>query len=192
VSHSDDVLRTIERVARALDGAGVDWAICGSIASSVHGEPRSTNDIDFVARLRREHVAGLLAALGTGFYADEHAIGEAIDRRSSFNVIDDETMVKADVFVPGPGALGEDQLVRRARVAVTTDLEVPVIGAEDTVLQKLRWFELGGRGSDRQWRDLVAVLRLGEDRLDLDYMRRVAGGAGLLELLEKAVADAVD
>ena len=36
------------RVARALTAVGADYFLGGSLASSLQGEPRSTNDIDFV------------------------------------------------------------------------------------------------------------------------------------------------
>jgi hypothetical protein len=54
-------------------------------------------------------------------------------------------------------------------------------------LQKLRWFELTGRSSERQWRDVLSVIRLGGE-LDLVYAREVARDAKLLDLLEAALA----
>jgi hypothetical protein len=187
--HGDDVLRTVDRVARALDAAKAPWAIGGSFASSVHGEPRATNDIDFVALLRIDTVSAFLAALGPEFFAERAAIVEAITRHSSFNVIDEETLVKADVFVPGTEPLGQEQLLRRRRVEVVTGYEVFVLGPEDVVLQKLRWYSMGGGVSDRQWRDIGAVLRVARDRLDVTYLREAASAGGLTELLDQALAE---
>lgn len=42
-------------LARALDAAGVEFALCGGLALAVHGHPRATKDIDLV--VRREDVA---------------------------------------------------------------------------------------------------------------------------------------
>lgn len=63
-------------------------------------------------------------------------------------------------------------------------IEVPVLGPEDVVLQKLRWFAIGGEVSERQWRDLVAVLRAGP--LDDAYLDEVAEATGLEVLLTRA------
>jgi hypothetical protein len=187
-SIADEVLRTIGRVAAALEQVGVPWAIGGSLSSALHGEPRSTNDIDFVAVLRAGHVRAFVAALGDQFYADADVMTDAIRRRSSFNVIDDETVVKVDVFVPPHGPLGVGQLDRRRRVALAPGLDVWVLGPEDIVLQKLRWYEMGGMVSDRQWRDILDVLRVQGRGLDLPYLRAVATGAGLDVLLARALA----
>jgi hypothetical protein len=62
--------------------------------------------------------------------------------------------------------------------------------AEDTVLHKLEWFRAGGDVSERQWGDLVGVLRVQREALDLEYLRRWAGALGLGELLERALREA--
>lgn len=183
-----DILRTIGRVAHALGTLRIPWAIGGSFASSVHGEPRATNDVDFVALLRAEHVAALLESFGTGFFAEPEAVHDAVRRRTSFNVIDEDTLVKVDVFVPDRGPLGQQQLVRRRQVEIAAGLTVYVLGPEDVVLQKLRWYAAGGQASERQWRDLTAVLRIGGEHLDRDYLRDAARDGGLAELLARALS----
>ncbi len=71
------------------------WAIGGSFATTIHGEPRSTNDIDVVARLAARDARRLVVALGDDFYADESMIAEAIAANESFNVIDPPCMCSA-------------------------------------------------------------------------------------------------
>ena len=185
----DELRAALGSLASALDALAVPWAIGGSYASSVHGEPRATNDLDLVASLRAPHVQPFVAALGADFYADTSSIREAIAARDSFNVIDERSFLKVDVFVPASGAMGEGQLLRRRRYPMTeAGPNVYVLGPEDTVLQKLRWFDIGGRVSDRQWRDLVGVIRLGGE-LDVSYMRALAAGAALSDLLERALTE---
>lgn len=185
-----DILTTIDRMAEVFEQLGVDWAIGGSIASSLYGEPRSTNDIDFVAKLRPGHAAQLVAALGDDFYAVEATIAEAIRANRSFNVIDQRTVIKVDVFVPPTGPMGEGQLTRRSKAAFDDDRAFFVLSREDTVLQKLRWFELGGRISDRQWRDLRRLLEIHKSHLDDEYLESTAEAAGLAELLARALKEA--
>lgn len=185
----DEVLRTIARVSAVLDTLGVSWAIGGSFSSSLHGEPRTTNDVDFVAALRPEDARPFAAALANGFYVVEETVSEAIRKRGSFNVIDDDTVVKVDVFVPGPGPLGAGQLDRRRRVALADELDVWILSPEDTVLQKLRWYEMGGSVSDRQWRDICDVLRVRARELDREYLTAVARTRGLEASLSRAFAE---
>jgi hypothetical protein len=181
---------TLALLAQALDSLSIPWAIGGAFASAVHGEPRATNDIDVIANLRPSHVAPFISALGDAFYADEASIRQAITARDSFNVIDERSFLKVDVFVPRAGALGEGQLTRRRTYSLSeTGPQVFVLGPEDTILQKLRWFDLGGRTSDRQWRDVLSVVRLGGP-LDLTYAREATVSTNLTDLLELALREA--
>jgi hypothetical protein len=189
MSIAGDLFETIARVAAAFDEIGAPWAIGGSFSSSLYGEPRSTNDIDFVAVLRTEQAREFVSALGPTFYGDSEVALDAIRRSTSFNVIDNETIVKVDVFVPAPGPMGRGQLDRRQRVTLTPELDVWVLGPEDTILQKLRWYEIGGSISERQWRDICEVLRVQADRLDIHYLQVTATAAGLESLLVRAIAD---
>jgi hypothetical protein len=180
----------LEHIGKALDGLQIPWAIGGSFASTVHGEPRATNDIDIVANLRAPHTAAFVRALSGAFYVDEQSIRQAIAERDSFNVIDERSFLKVDIFIPAPGPLGEGQLDRRRAYRMSENgPQVFVLGPEDTALQKLRWFELGGRVSDRQWRDILGVIRLGGE-LDLEYMQRVAEAGELTASLDRALAEA--
>ncbi len=182
---------TLDRVAEVRDQLGVEWAVGGSLASSVHGEPRSTNDIDIIAKLRPGHARRFTRALGDDFYVVESVVAEAISASRSFNVIDQRTVIKVDVFVPPPGPMGEGKLLRRERAEFDEDLEFYVLSREDTVLQKLRWYELGGRSSDRQWRDICALLSIRRSELDLDYLEETAEAAGLAQLLVSALSEAL-
>lgn len=186
MSFGNDILATIDRIGSELDKLGVVWAIGGSIASSTYAAPRSTNDIDVIAELHPEHAARLARALGAEFYIDEISAREAITEQRSFNIIDERTFVKIDIFVPPPGPLGDGQLARRVRTEIDEDLYCWVLGREDIILQKLRWYQLGGEVSERQWNDIVELLAY-RDRLDLVYLREVATAGQLGELLDRAL-----
>ena len=87
MSSVDEVLATVRRITAACEAVGLTWAVGGSFASAVYGEPRATNDVDVIARLRLADVRRFVAALGHDVYVDEDMIREAIADQRSFNVI---------------------------------------------------------------------------------------------------------
>jgi hypothetical protein len=86
----------------------------GSLASSLHGIPRSTNDVDLVADLQARHVDPLIRALADRFYVPEDRVRDAVERRASFNVIHLETMFKVDIFVLKDDDISTVSPVRRS------------------------------------------------------------------------------
>ncbi len=92
-------IQVVATVARAFDSLGIRYLIGGSVASSVYGVPRATQDVDLVADIRPNHVDALTSALMGEFYVDADMIRDAIQRRASFNVVHLATMFKADIFV---------------------------------------------------------------------------------------------
>ena len=177
------------RVVAELDKLGIDYLVGGSIASSVHGRPRTTQDVDIVARIVGSQVASLVAGLENEFYVDADMINDAISRRASFNVIHLETLLKVDVFVYTGDELAVEEMKRRVAVRLR-EASVWFASPEDIVLHKLDWFRKGEGVSERQWRDLVGVIAVQGARFDLAYVRRWAARLGLTELFERAVSEA--
>lgn len=188
---ASDPVRVLLHVAALLDRIGTPYFLGGSLASSLLGEPRSTVDIDLAIALRSADVPALVAALGDEFYVDEGAARDAVTRRSSFNAIHQPTVLKVDFFVLGDTPFDRSQLERRR---LSPELEesgrrVFVSSAEDLILRKLDWYRQGGSVSDRQWRDVLGVLKVQGKRLDFEYLERWAVSLGLGGLLEQALAE---
>jgi hypothetical protein len=184
---------TLQPVMEALEELRVRFYICGSVASSAYGEMRATADIDLVAELHREHASALAAKLGTEYYADEDQMKQAIAKRSSFNLIHQETFLKVDIFAPKARAYDQQVLERRIveKLGLAADaLEAPICTPEDVVLAKLEWFRAGGETSDRQWRDILGVLKLQCFDLDFEYMEKWAREIKVDDLLEHALDNA--
>jgi hypothetical protein len=149
-------------------------------------------DADLVAEVQMKHIEPLVQALGNAFYADVEMMREAVRQHSSFNVIHLDTMFKVDVFVAKPREFDRSQLARRQSYVLSEDplRRAYITSAEDIVLAKMEWYHIGGRISDRQWRDILGVMKVQQDRLDHEYLRRMATTLGVSELLEQALAEA--
>jgi hypothetical protein len=179
-------------VARLCEQLGIRYLVGGSLASSLHGVPRATLDVDLVIEIGQDDVAPFVDSLRGDFYLDEGAIRDAIDRGTSFNLIDLESYFKADVFVARDDEPGRLQMERSHRYSLGDEPghELVVASPEDVVAQKLYWFQLGDRVSERQWQDALGVLKVTGTRLDLEYLRRISALLGVAELLAEAARDA--
>ena len=149
-------------------------------------------DIDLLAAMKREQSTELVSILGPEFYADEQAIRRAIEANRHFNLIHIETGFKVDVFIASASGFDEKQLERRQLVVVTNEPErkAYVATPEDTIIAKLNWYRLGNEISDRQWQDVMGIIKVQGDRLDLIYLKQWAKSLNVLDLLEKALAEA--
>ena len=187
-----DLVPALTPVLRALEELGVRHFVGGSIASSAHGVARASVDADVVAELGAKHIAPLIASLRDAYYVPEDRIPDAVERRTSFNVIHLDTMVKVDIFVSKDRPFDRRAFKRSgpARIGESGDATVPVSSPEDVVLAKLEWFRRGGEVSQRQWTDVLGVLRATASRLDLSYMKRGATELAVDDLLERAVREA--
>ena len=176
-------------VADALERCGVAYVVGGSLASSVSGEPRSTLDIDLVVAMTQADVEPFLTALGQAFHADDHALRRAVRQRSSVNLFHHPTSTKVDLFIAGGSPLDRKAMQRRVRLQVASDPDrfLYIYTPEDILLQKLRWYRLGGEVSDRQWRDVLGIVLVQENRLDAGYLREGAHLLGVTDLLERAL-----
>ena len=190
---SSDLLSALGPVVAALDALGVRHYVGGSLASSAHGVPRASIDADVVADLRHEHVVPFVRRLEAAYYVDENRARAAVEARRSFNLIHLETMFKVDVFVTKRRPYDLEALERAQPEALDDSGDSPrfmTASREDIVLAKLEWFRAGGEVSERQWGDVVGVLRTGWPDLEQDYLRRWAVAIGVGDLLARALAEA--
>jgi len=188
---SSDIVQATRPLIQWLEQHSIGYYIGGSVASSAHGLPRTTIDIDVVADLKHAHVERMVEALQGSFYIDEETIQTAIDNESSFNIIHLETFIKLDIFILKSTPYDQMSIARAIEGALAPDesdeLIVRFSSPEDTILHKLYWFRLGGEQSERQWRDMIGVLKVQTDNLDRDFMRAWAKQLGVSDLLQRAL-----
>ncbi len=181
-----------------LDSLGVGYFLCGSMASILYGLLRTTQDADLVADLKPRHVEPFVSALGDAFYVEPESVRRAVLRAGGpespgvrFNVIHPATAFKVDVYLPGNRPFDRMQLQRRQRQVVRRNPEraLYVATAEDTLLAKLDWYEQGRRVSERQWRDVLGIVKTQGAALDVGYLRLWGARLDVEELLESALAE---
>lgn len=185
-----DALDVAVLVAQALESVGVPYFLGGSVASSLQGEPRSTNDIDFVVDLSPSQIEPLVRALGPDFEVDEESLAEEVRRRGSWNIFFLPLAMKIDLFIRKRSPFDDSEFSRRRVFELGDGRALQVKSPEDTILRKLLWFLQGGEVSTSQWRDIVQVLRMSGAGLDGAYLDRWSSALGVSPLLERARRDA--
>ena len=186
----DDLAVALTPLIDVLERLGVAWYVGGSVASTVHGRFRATNDVDVIADLREEHASPLRAALEAEHYIDEESICDAVRHESSFNLVHYGTGLKIDVFIAADTEYEAGVRARRVSEPIGDGANARrlwIASAEDTILAKLDWYRRGGETSQRQWGDVRGVIELRGRELDVGYLRRWAPVLGVGELLEEAL-----
>lgn len=186
---ADDTPHTLLRtITAALSAVEIPHMVVGSFASTFHGEPRTTRDLDLVIDPNSAQLDRLLERLDPElYYVDPDVARDALRRRSMFNVIEMATAWKVDLVIRKARAFSIEELRRRAVVAMF-GTEVATATAEDTVIAKLEWAKAGA--SDRQIEDVAGILRVRGPDLDVGYIERWVAELGLTEQWQRARAAA--
>jgi hypothetical protein len=189
--NTSEIIQALTPLIESFDRFGIAYYIGGSVASSVHGRRRYTQDVDVVADIQLKHIQTLVAMLQQEYYIDADMIRGAIQNRSSFNLLHNDTGVKVDVFVQKNGSFAQQEM-RRAKEDILEVGSRPFFfaSAEDIILAKLDWWKLGGGVSNRQWNDILEIMKEKHAALDIAYLRQSAPMLGVADLLEKTFNDA--
>jgi hypothetical protein len=185
------IVMAIVPVVAVFEQLGIEYYIGGSVGSSTYGIPRATFDVDLVANLRQEHVRSFVERLESEYYIDEDMIQDAIKHRSSFNIIYFDSMLKVDIFLPKARSFDQEEARRvQQEVLISGTRPFKIASAEDTLLHKLEWYRMGNEISDRQWNDILGILKVRGKMLDMGYLRAWAVQLHVTDLLDRALVDA--
>jgi len=175
----------VRDLAATLDGVGIPYMLTGSLASSFHGMPRSTRDIDLVVDPEPGQLESLFAKLpDESYYADLTMALAALAQRSQFNVVDYRSGWKIDVIIRKNRPFSRTEFGRRTAVEFGGGTLV-VASAEDVLLAKLEWGKAGG-GSERQLEDAAGILVGQGQDLDEDYLEKWAAELDVRDELRAA------
>jgi hypothetical protein len=188
MNSTDENLRVLLEVIGAFTRLNIPYALGGSWASSLLGEPRFTQDADLTVAPFLGKEKALCDCFGADYYLSAEAMQGALENRTSFNIINLPVGFKVNVFIQ------KDRPFDRSFLDRSRPLELPnlpqqtvnVVSAEDIILLKLEWFRMGGETSDGQWRDVLGVLQAQAGKLDEGYLDHWAEELKVSELLAEA------
>lgn len=177
-------------VADALESLGIDYFVGGSVSAVVHGEIRLTQDADVVVHVPPDRILALCERLDPTFFLDRELLRSCFARNMSCNAIHRSTGFKVDLFPLKQRPFSLSEMQRARHFEVLPGLRLRVATAEDCILSKLEWYEKADRVSERQWRDVLGVLKQSRATLDRAYLERWATELGLRDLLQRAIVEA--
>src|SRR5437764_5849362 len=108
--NTSELIQALTSLVEVLERFGIAYYIGGSVASSVHGRRRYTQDVDMVAAVQLKHVQTLVAMLQQAYYVDADMIRGASQNRTSFNLLHHDTGVKVDAVVPTTGLFSQQEM----------------------------------------------------------------------------------
>jgi hypothetical protein len=180
-----DLTSVLSDFVALFEKMGTPYAVMGGIAVRIYGIPRPTYDIDFTLSLSRARLPELYAAVSQlGYTVPEEYLRGWVDQVAGMPVIKlrlylENRGVDVDVFL-AESSYQEEILARRRREEID-NLPVWFVSVEDLILLKL----LASRARDIA--DVGDIL-FTQGQLDQAYMRRWAQSLGVLDTLEKALA----
>ncbi len=171
-----------------FESLAIPYYITGGFASSVYGDPRSTRDLDVVIAVSTADLDRVVATLeDQGFYVpgvEDVKQG----RMRTLSITHQETISRADLMVQGESEFERLQLERRQPLGITGTVGIYFASPEDIILNKLRWGK--GNQSEKQWRDVLGILKVQQNHLDRAYLSQWATQLGLLDDLKRALIEA--
>ncbi len=175
------------RLIKKLDEQNIPYMLSGSVSSSLHGQPRATNDADIVIAPAEEQLVAFLKSLGDDYYVNPDAARDAFKSNLVFNVIDIQNSWKADLIIRKNRPFSREEFQRRQKANIM-GLDAWVVSPEDVILSKLEWAK--NTKSSQQLQDALGVATVQYDHLDRDYLHKWAKElqveSSLEELLKQA------
>ena len=156
------------RITTALDAHQIPYMLTGSLASSMYGIPRATNDIDIVIAPDRAQLFSFIQLMQrVGLTVHSESAMAALTRRTQFNVIDLRMGWKVDLIICKDRQFSTTEFARKETHEVE-GMRLTLATPEDVLLAKLEWSKMGD--SERQLDDAAGILELQRDALDLAYI----------------------
>jgi hypothetical protein len=173
-------VQLITSVCETFERHRVKYAITGSVASSLHGEPITSTDVDYIIEMSVAQVKPVCADLSALYYVSDEGLRDAVINKGMTNVIDGRTGISADLSVVAPSPFHRNVFLRRVQVDLDPGgIKAWFVSPEDIVLMKLNWRKESR--SSKQWNDALGVVRANGARLDWQYLFDQARELGIVD-----------
>ena len=185
-----DSIALAQQLHALLEAINIPYYVGGGVASSIHGEARSTRDLDVAIQIPIAEIDLLVKTLeNAGFYCPAGAVEDLKQSRSQLlNITHTETIANADIYIADNTAFAQSQMSRRQLIEVEGTAKFWIASPEDTIVQKLFWSK--NSRSEKQWRDVLGILKLQGVNLDRDYLQKWAQHLEVVESLTQALTEA--
>ena len=177
----------IKWVVVKLMEMGIPYAIGGSIASSFHGMPRFTHDIDIIITINKKDIDQIVQIFSPYGYISKEGISNAFKAPGMFNFIHERTGIKVDFWVNRGDPFAAACLSRAKSEEIAEGLYAVISSAEDVLLHKIYWNKL--TPSERQLRDAMGIVAVQGDRLERSYIQIWAEKLGIREEINTLFKD---
>jgi hypothetical protein len=188
----EDPIAIAYKIIDKLNLLNIPYYIGGSVASSLQGEIRFTEDIDLIIYLESSQIEIFIETFSSDFYVSDVAVKDAINGvSSSFNLIDFQSLEKADIFISRNDDFSISRMNRRQLYMPEDNREKAfyISTSEDTILQKLVWMKISQNESQKQWRDVLGVIKIQQERLDLQYLGQWSAYLNVTAQLKQALQE---
>ncbi|CAN5549943.1 hypothetical protein BH11ARM1_BH11ARM1_06020 [soil metagenome] len=183
------IYKVVEQVHEAFESDNIPFVVGGTFANAVAQNPLDSRILEVSAYLASHRVESVTAALEKTFLLNREEIRDCVvssDTFRFFELIDVDSLFKVNVHLSHNEPYDAEVFRRASIQEILPNIRSNCMSAEDIVIQKLRWFELGNRVSDRQWNDIVQVLEVQKGLLDETYLDKWATHFEVKELLDEA------
>jgi hypothetical protein len=184
-----EIARILHSVFEALR---IPYYITGGVCAIAYGDPRTTRDLDVVIECKPSEIMTMVAQLeAEGFYCPPGAIEDIQSSRGRvLSVTHMQLVLNADIVLNANTDFDRSKMERRRLEAIGLDESEQfwLASPEDVILAKLLW----GRQSqsEKQWRDVLGVLKVQGDSLDFAYLTQWAAQLDLTALVQQAITAA--
>ena len=172
----------LNNIISALAKSEIPYMVSGSFASSFHGRPRATNDVDIVIDPAPNQLAAFVELLKVGYYVNADSARESLSKRTMFNVIDIKAGWKVDLIIRKDRPYSAGEFERKRKFPIEGS-DLWVVSPEDAILSKLEWSK--GRQSQQQFQDALGIVVVQAGRLDIQYLQKWAEELGVMNELTK-------